>query len=137
MSRRLRWAMVGAGLALLGIVSAGEAAAQCQDPEQIDIPDGFMVGAHLTALSDAALSHYLIGFVNGTLFSIVLGSDEKCVDQLTLCLQGRPARQLVAQVRAYIAERPQMMTAQASRVGFNAVFGPCFTEFVPSPAEKS
>lgn len=138
MQRKLRQALAVFGLALLGSVVASEASAQCTQPEVVDIPDGFMVGAHLTALSDVELAQYLIGFVNGTMFSIVLGSDRACVDQLKVCVQGRPAGKLVEQVRLYIAARPEMMRAHAMQVSFNAIFGACFTEFLPArPGDRT
>lgn len=133
MGKKIQQALAVLGLALLVSVVASEASAQCRGPDNFDAPDGFMVGAHLTALSDVELGQYLIGFVNGTMFSIVLGSSEACIDQIKACIQGKPAGKLVEQVRLYIANRPEMMRAHAMTVSFNAIFGPCYTEFLLAP----
>lgn len=121
---RLLWALtVLAGTA--GFAAPAQAA--CESLQDGWIADSFQISAgDLMTLSDVGLAAYVLGYSQGLLISVRAGSDRGCVDDLARCTSGQSAQELVDRLRRYLSERPNMRDDLASRVTFDAIFGPCF-----------
>jgi hypothetical protein len=113
---------------LLGIAGwTVQAQAACEDVKTGWIADSFQISAgELMTLTDVGLGAYVLGYTQGLLISVRAGSDRSCVDDLSRCTSGQSARELVDRLRRYVSERPTVRDDLASRVTFDAIFGPCF-----------
>jgi hypothetical protein len=120
-------------LLMLGATLATPAAAQCVDPGVVTVPNGYLTGERLQQLSNSELAGYVVGFINGALFSVVTGSDARCIEQIDLCIAGRSPAALAAAVRRYLALRPDFVVGPAARATWNAIFAECYTEFLAAP----
>lgn len=102
--------------------------AACEDLPSPILADNFRITAgELMTLSDLALGIYVMGYTQGVLISVLAGSDTDCVDTLSKCTNGRTTGELVDRLRRYLADDPARAKHFASRVTFDAIFGPCFT----------
>jgi hypothetical protein len=117
------------GLALLLAAGgwSGAAAASCEDLPTGWIAESFQISAgELMTLTDIGLGAYVIGYTQGILISGRAGSNAACVDDLSRCTRGQSVADLVDRLRRYVSERPTVRDDLASRVTFDAIFGPCF-----------
>jgi hypothetical protein len=106
---------------------SAQAHAACEDIKSGWIADSFQVSAgELMTLSDMGLAAYVLGYTQGLLISVRAGSDRACVDDLSKCTRGQSAGELVDRLRRYVSARPTARDDLASRVTFDAIFGPCF-----------
>ena len=102
-------------IAIVLALFAAPAAAQCTDPGVIDVPNGYLTGERLLRLSDGELAGYVVGFINGALFSVVTGSEPACIEQLELCIAGRSPAAIAVAVRRYLGPRPDFIAGPAER----------------------
>jgi hypothetical protein len=101
--------------------------AACDEIKTGWIADSFQISAgELMTLSDVGLAAYVLGYSQGLLISVRAGSNRSCVDDLSRCTSGQSAGDLVDRLRRYVSERPTVRDDLASRVTFDAIFGPCF-----------
>ena len=104
-----------------------QAYATCDEIKTGWIADSFQISAgELMTLSDVGLAAYVLGYTQGLLISVRAGSNRSCVDDLSRCTSGHRAGELVDRLRRYVSERPTVRDDLASRVTFDAIFGPCF-----------
>jgi hypothetical protein len=118
-------------LALVALMAtagwSAEAHAACEEIKSGWIADSFQVSAgELMTLSDVGLAAYVLGYTQGLLISVRAGSSRSCVDDLSRCTRGQSAGELVDRLRRYVSERPTVRDDLASRVTFDAIFGPCY-----------
>ena len=104
-----------------------QAHAACEEVRTGWIADSFQISAgELMTLSDVGLAAYVLGYTQGLLISVRAGSDRACVDDLSRCTSGQSAGELVDRLRRYVSAQPTVRDDLASRVTFDAIFGPCF-----------
>lgn len=115
---------------LLGTVGwAASAQAACEDVRTGWIADSFQISAgELMTLTDVGLAAYVLGYTQGLLISVRAGSDRACVDDLAHCTNGQSTAELVNRLRRYVSNNPTVRDDLASRVTFDAIFGPCFAQ---------
>lgn len=120
------------------LLLTGAAAAQCRDPGTVSVPEGFNVSSEdLMKESDRSIAWFVIGTVDATLNSAIVGGDVKCIHQLVICTEGRMAEDIAAEFRRMVIAVPANRRQPASQVVFNIAFGECFKSFQkqsPAPA---
>lgn len=126
------WAV--ASMVLLLAMVSSPALAACTLPTYPMMPDGLFKGRNLLSASDDALNSYLAGYVNGLLFSGVLGASMDCVVKVEACVLRRRSVNMAKVVRQYVSADPKRLDEFAGTLTFNALFGQCFrTEFSSEP----
>ena len=106
------------------------AQAQCTDLGPMDVPVGFGITSDaLMEESDTTIAFFVMGAVDSTLRSAVLGADAGCIKQLTLCTEGKNADAIAAAFRRTVIAIPANRAQPAQQVVFNIVFGDCFRTF--------
>lgn len=112
-------------LGTAGWTASAEAA--CEDVRTGWIADSFQISAgELMTLTDVGLAAYVLGYTQGLLISVRTGSDRACVDDLARCTSGQSTAELVNRLRRYVSNDPTLRDDLASRVTFDAIFGPCY-----------
>jgi hypothetical protein len=104
------------------------AQAQCTDLGPMDVPVGFGTSEALMEESDTTIAFFVMGAVDATPRSAVLGADAGCIKQLALCTEGKNAEAL-PQRSATVIAIPANRAQPAQQVVFNIVFGDCFRTF--------
>jgi hypothetical protein len=125
--------MIARGLwaAVTLLMLGGVAQAQCTDQGPIDVPAGFGISSDaLMAENDTTIAFFIMGAVDATLRSAVLGADAGCIKQLAVCTEGKNAEAIAAVFRRTVIAIPANRAQPAQQVVFNIVFGDCFRTFM-------
>jgi len=113
------------------VLDVRPAQAQCTDLGLMDVPVGFGISSDaLMAESDTTIAFFVIGAVDATLRSAVIGADAGCIEQLALCTEGKTAEAIAAAFRRTVIAIPANRAQPAQQVVFNIVFGDCFRTFM-------
>jgi hypothetical protein len=116
--------------AMLAVLHSSPALAECRDPGQIEVPEGFAVTAgELMAQKDVTVEYFVMAAVDATLRSAIVGADAACIEQLLVCTEGRSSESLGAEFRRLVIAVPANRGQPASQVVFNIAFGECFRTF--------
>ena len=106
------------------------AQAKCTDLGPMDVPVGFGISSDaLMEESDTTIAFFVMGAVDATLRSAVLGADAGCIKQLAVCTEGKNAEAIAAAFRRTVIAIPANRAQPAQQVVFNIVFGDCFRTF--------
>lgn len=100
-------------------------AVDCDVPNDVKLPVGYLTGADLAAMSDEALDGYLFGFLNGFIFSVIFGAERECIEQAHKCIAYLQGSVVIDRIRKYIEEDPRRLESSAAQLGFLAMFRGC------------
>src|SRR5918993_5240109 len=84
-----------------------DAQSACERTGPVEVSNGFLSAQELVAMTDASLTYYVMGFVNGFAMSPVVKAPERCVSELMECLDGKTNQQLAAMLRKHLTEHPE------------------------------
>jgi len=78
------------------LASSAAGLAQCADPGTAKVPEGFNVlSGDLMKGKDLTVIYYVMGVVNGSLQSVLLGAEESCIAQVLSCAVPAPAENAI------------------------------------------